>query len=192
MFSRIAREDGLCGQHLEAATESAQERDFAWRAVFMGLRAAKFGQQLHFGPLEGDAKLKRKPAATQAKATKVRIPLRSSSCTSSQPRQALRNLKLSSTLQLWRYMVKMRTALCASVTGQSVSSSHGSQSTPARVPPRATRPASLAGPASCGAHWSSRSRAADRLPVPPAPVASWAALACHAYLQAGFDTGQRA
>src|SRR5262249_19817960 len=48
----------------------------------------------------------------QANATSVRMPSKESSCTSSQPRHSLLNLKLSSTLHLWRYIWKMRTA-CA-------------------------------------------------------------------------------
>ncbi len=36
MLSRIAREDGLSGQHLEEATQAAPKGNFARRAVFMG------------------------------------------------------------------------------------------------------------------------------------------------------------
>jgi hypothetical protein len=53
MLSRIARQDGLGSQHLEEATESTQERDFARSAIFMRFSATEFGQQLDFGPLEG-------------------------------------------------------------------------------------------------------------------------------------------
>ena len=60
MLSRIAREHGLSGQHLEEPTKSSHERHFAWGAVFMGLRATEFGQQLHLDPFEGDAQVKEK------------------------------------------------------------------------------------------------------------------------------------
>jgi hypothetical protein len=60
MFDRIAREDGLGEQHLKETTKSALEGDFAGQAIFMGLRARKFGEQLHFDPVEGDAQVKEK------------------------------------------------------------------------------------------------------------------------------------
>ena len=60
VLSRIAREDGLSGQHLEEATQAAQEGDFAWQAVFMGFPAAQFGQQLHFDPVGSHAQVEEK------------------------------------------------------------------------------------------------------------------------------------
>ena len=54
MCSHIVREGSLGSQHLKETTESTQEGDFARSAIFMGFPAAEFGQQLHFGPLEGD------------------------------------------------------------------------------------------------------------------------------------------
>jgi hypothetical protein len=60
VLGRVAREDGLGGQHLKETTESALQRDFAGQAIFMGLRAAELGQQWHFGPVEGDAQVKEK------------------------------------------------------------------------------------------------------------------------------------
>src|SRR5438874_2244877 len=53
VLSGIAREHGLSGQHLQEATQSAQQCDFARCAAFMGLRAAQFGQQLDFRPVDG-------------------------------------------------------------------------------------------------------------------------------------------
>ena len=60
VFSCIARENGWSGQHLEEATKSALKRHFARCAIFMRLPPAKFGQQLDFGPFEGDAQVKEK------------------------------------------------------------------------------------------------------------------------------------
>ncbi len=54
MVSCIPGENGLGGQHLEEATQTALERDFARGAALMGFPATKFGQQLHFSPVEGD------------------------------------------------------------------------------------------------------------------------------------------
>lgn len=58
MSSGVVREDGLGRQHLQETTEPAQERAFARLAIFMGLRAAEFGQQWDFGPLEADPQVK--------------------------------------------------------------------------------------------------------------------------------------
>ena len=58
MSSRVVREDGLGRQHLQEATEPAQERAVARLAIFMGLRATELGQQLHFGPIEADPQVK--------------------------------------------------------------------------------------------------------------------------------------
>ena len=60
MFGRVAREDGLGGQHLKETTKPALQRDFAGQTIFMVLRAAELGQQLHFGPFEGHAQVKEK------------------------------------------------------------------------------------------------------------------------------------
>ena len=60
MFSRIAREEGLSGQHLEEATQAAPKRHFARRAVFMGFPATQLGQELYFGPVEADAQVEEK------------------------------------------------------------------------------------------------------------------------------------
>jgi hypothetical protein len=57
---RIVREGSLGSQHLKETTESMQEGDFARSAICMGLRAAKFAQQLHFDPVEGDLQVKEK------------------------------------------------------------------------------------------------------------------------------------
>jgi hypothetical protein len=57
---------------------------------------------------------KRKPAATQATATNVRIACQSSTCTSSQPRQVFKNLKLSSTCFLGRTCLPRLTSLLVS------------------------------------------------------------------------------
>ena len=60
MLGRIAREHGLGRQHFEETTESAEQGDFARRAVFMGFPTPEFGQQLHFGPCEGHSQVEEK------------------------------------------------------------------------------------------------------------------------------------
>ena len=67
----------------------------------------------------------RKPDAAQARARRLRMPSRSSSCTSLHCRTALVNLRLSSTAQRWRCTRNARTALSESSTGQSVINNHG-------------------------------------------------------------------
>ncbi len=53
VLGHVAREDGLSGQHLQKATESAQKRDVARFAIFLRFPAAELGQHLDFGPVEG-------------------------------------------------------------------------------------------------------------------------------------------
>jgi len=130
VLSRVLREGRLSSKHLQETTQSTQERDFARLAIFLGLPAAEFGQQLHFDSVKAHAQVEEKARATHPKATNVRMPCQSNTCTSSHPRQVFKNLKQSSTLQHCRYIVKMRTPLWASSTGQSVSRSQGSPSTP--------------------------------------------------------------
>ncbi len=60
VFSRVLREGSVGSEHLQETTQSTQERDFARLAIFMRLRAAEFGQQLHFDPVEGDPQVKEK------------------------------------------------------------------------------------------------------------------------------------
>ena len=60
MFRGIAREHGLRHQHLQEPAQTPLERDFAWGAPFMGLRAAQLGQQLHLDPVEADTQVKEK------------------------------------------------------------------------------------------------------------------------------------
>ncbi len=60
MFCGIAREHGLGRQHLQKSSQTTLERDFAWGAAFMRLRAAELGQQLHLDPVEADAQVKEK------------------------------------------------------------------------------------------------------------------------------------
>lgn len=57
VFRGIATEHGLGRQHRDQATQASHEGNLAGFAVFVRLRASQFGQQLHFGPLEGDAHL---------------------------------------------------------------------------------------------------------------------------------------
>ncbi len=60
MLRGIAAQHGLSGQHLGQATQTSHQRDFARLAVFVGLRASQFGQQLHFSPVESDPYLVKK------------------------------------------------------------------------------------------------------------------------------------
>ncbi len=57
MLRGVATEHGLSGQHVDQAAQATYERDPARLAVFVRLPASEFRQQLHVGPLEGDAHL---------------------------------------------------------------------------------------------------------------------------------------
>jgi hypothetical protein len=66
MDSRIRREDDLGGQHLEEATQTTLECDFAWGGAFMGFPATELGQQLHFSPLESHPQAEEKASRDPA------------------------------------------------------------------------------------------------------------------------------
>lgn len=78
MFGGIATEHGLRSQHLDQAAQSTHEGDLAGLAVFMWFPSSQFGQQLHFGPLKGDAHVVEK-----------------ASCDPSQRHQSLKGLVLA-------------------------------------------------------------------------------------------------
>jgi len=48
MGDLILGKHGLSDQHVEQATQSTLQGDFAWLTIFMGLPASQFGQQLYF------------------------------------------------------------------------------------------------------------------------------------------------
>jgi hypothetical protein len=60
VLSRIAREDGLSGQHLEKAAQVTLEGDFAWGAACLRFPATELSQQLHLDPVKADAQVKAK------------------------------------------------------------------------------------------------------------------------------------
>jgi hypothetical protein len=60
MCCGIGGEHGLCRQHLQKPSQTTLERNFAWGAACMRLRAAELSQQLHLDPVEADAQVKEK------------------------------------------------------------------------------------------------------------------------------------
>jgi hypothetical protein len=60
MLDGVVREEGLSREPLQEPSQAALQGAFARQAIFMRLRAAQFGEQLHFDPLEADAQVKEK------------------------------------------------------------------------------------------------------------------------------------
>ncbi len=104
MFPIVGSQERIGRQHVEQAVQSARQRQLPRWPIRARFPAAQPRQQLHALPLQGHPIRYKKPAATHAKATNMRMPSRSSNCTSSQPKHSLVNLKLSSTPHRWRYI----------------------------------------------------------------------------------------